>query len=167
MVARPRLAMCAPSTCTSTPTASAGCTGCLKPVGWKCPQLRGGFSTPSHRSVPSLMRAASAGTGWAIGSPPVRNPIVHPEGPPCPCVSCVSIRHAAAPCARAAARGGAVGTAQKCNHQLTAHYYKTLPTGLKRLEEPRSGFSWSRAQKPVPLTLETKCLILKIINGKH
>lgn len=53
------------------------------------------------------------------------------------------------------------------HHQLTAHYYKTLPTGLERLEEPRSGFSWFHAQRPVPLTLETKCLILKIINGKH
>lgn len=53
------------------------------------------------------------------------------------------------------------------HHQLTAHYYKTLPTGLKRLEEPRSGFSWSHAQRPVPLTLEKKSLILKIINCKH
>lgn len=52
-------------------------------------------------------------------------------------------------------------------HQLTAHYYKTLPPGFKRLEESRSGFSWSHSQRSVPLTLETKCLVLKIINGKY
>lgn len=60
-----------------------------------------------------------------------------------------------------------LGAAQRCCHQLTAHYYKTLPPGFKRLEESRSGFSWSHSQRSVPLTFETKCPVLKIINGKY
>lgn len=81
------------------------------------------------------------------------SPTEHPNGPPCPWVSCERIHQAAAPlssgCARQRRRICAV-----MHHQLTARYYKTLPTGLKRLEKPRSGFSWSHAQRPVSLTLE-------------
>lgn len=152
-----------------------GLCGCSKRAGWKAQQLRGGFSTPAPRSVTALTRAASAGAEGVLAAHRPRSSCSSSTGsawrirtglpaPGFPARASITLRPPllSGGCARQRGRNCAA-----MHHQLTAHYYKTLPTGLKRLEEPRSGFSWSHAQKPVPLTLETKCFILKIINGKH
>lgn len=114
----------------------------------------GGVEVPQLRAQGGITHPAASVQPHSSCSSPTE----HPNGPPCPWVSCERIRHAAAPlsggCARQRGRSCAV-----MHRQLAARYCKTLPTGLKRLEKPCSGFSWSHAQRAVPLTLETKCLI--------